>query len=110
MLHAVASADRGGLTVSKADLRFEWIDDEPGWIRQLRVWEVGEQFVASFGAWHEPGDELNRAYSELNVHPGWREPVFVDEVVQGMMDAVAELIARPVEHRLGGPSGQDWRR
>jgi mycothiol synthase len=27
-----------------------------------------------------------------------------------MMDAVAELIERPVEHRLGGPSGQDWRR
>lgn len=110
MLQAVVAADRGGLTVSEADLRFEWIDDEPGWIRQLRVWEVGERFVASFGAWHEVADQLGRAYSELDIHPEWREPVFVDEVVWAMMDAVAELIERPVEHRLGGPSGQDWRR
>lgn len=110
LLRDVYDKDRGGLTFSTEDLRFEWVDDEPGWIRKLQVWEAGDRFVADVGAWHEPGDQLNRAYGQIDVHPDWREPVFVDEVIAASAEAVAELIDRPVEHRLGGGATQDWKR
>src|SRR5688500_16510962 len=90
LLQAEADADRDGLTVSEEDLRFEWVDDEPGWVRNLEVWEAGDRFVAAFGAWHERADELNRAYGEVHAHPDWREPVFVDEVVQASVQAIGE--------------------
>ncbi|MDQ2683789.1 MAG: GNAT family N-acetyltransferase [Chloroflexota bacterium] len=110
LLRAVVAEDKGGLTVSVDDLRFEWIDDEPGWVRNLTVWDTGGKLVASFGAWHELADEAGRAYGEVAVHPDWREPVFVDEVVAASIDAVAELVDRPVEHRLGVASTQEWLR
>lgn len=109
MLQAVVAKDQDGLTVSEQDLRSEWVEDEPGWVRELQVWEVGDQFVAACGSWHEVADELDRAYGEIDVHPDWREPVFVDEVVQASVEAVAGLIDRPVEHRVGGAGSQDWK-
>jgi len=109
MLRAVVNHDRDGLTVSLDDLRFEWVDEEPGWARKLRVWEAGDRFVASFGNWHQPEDTYNRAYGELDVHPDWREPVFVDEVVGASIEAVGDLIDRPVEHRIGVAGSQDWK-
>jgi mycothiol synthase len=107
MLRAVADTD--GMTVSPDDYRAEWVGDEPGWVRSLRVWEAGDRFVASFGNWHQPEDPLDRAYGELDVHPDWREPVFVDEVVAASIDAVCELVDRPVEHRLNAFLSQDWK-
>ena len=109
LLQAEADADRDGLTVSEEDLRFEWVDDEPGWVRNLQVWETGEKLVACFGAWHETADELNRAYGEVHSHPDWREPVFIDEITQASVEAVAGLIHRPVEFRIGGAGSQDWK-
>lgn len=109
MLKAVVDKDRDGLTVSIDDLRFEWIDDEEGWVRNLQVWEAGDKFVASFGVWHETADALNRAYGMLDVHPDWREPVFVDEVVFASVEAVSELIDRPVEHRVSATGSQEWK-
>ena len=109
MLHAVVARDGDGLTVSEEDLRGEWVGDEPGWVRELQIWEVGDGFVAGFGNWHEVADELDRAYGEIDVHPDWREPVFVDEVVQASVEAVATLIDRPVEHRVGGAGSQEWK-
>jgi mycothiol synthase len=109
MLRAVASADKDGMTVSADDYRAEWVDDEPGWVRSLRVWEASDRFVASFGSWHQPEDTFNRAYGELDVHPDWREPVFVDEVVAASIDTVGGLIDRPVEHRLNAFMSQVWK-
>lgn len=109
MLTAVVAKDQDGLTVSEEDLRGEWVGDEPGWVRRLEVWESGDRLVAAFGCWHELADELNRAYGEIDIHPDWREPVFVDEVVKASVEAVAELIDRPVEHRVGGAGSQDWK-
>jgi mycothiol synthase len=109
MLRAIANQDRDGLTVSVDDLRFEWVDEEPGWVRRVQVWEAGDRFVASFGNWHQPEDTLNRAYGELDVHPDWREPVFVDEVVGASIDSVSDLIDRPVEHRIGAAGSQEWK-
>ncbi|HET7055048.1 MAG TPA: GNAT family N-acetyltransferase [Thermomicrobiales bacterium] len=109
MLHAVATADKDGMTVSPDDYRAEWVGDEPGWVRSLRVWEAGDRFVAAFGNWHQPEDTLDRAYGELDVHPDWREPVFVDEVVAASIDAVSELADRPVEHRLNAFLSQEWK-
>jgi mycothiol synthase len=109
LLQAESDADGDGLTVSEEDLRFEWVDDEPGWDRNLQVWEAGDRFVATYGAWHETADELNRAYGEVHSHPDWREPVFMDEVVQASVQALGELIERPVEFRIGGTGSQDWK-
>jgi len=109
MLRAVVAHDRDGLTVSADDLRFEWVDDEPGWVRRLQAWEAGDRFVASFGNWHQPEDPVGRVYGELDVHPDWREPVFVDEVVGASVEAVADLIERPVEHRIGAAGSQEWK-
>jgi mycothiol synthase len=109
LLQAEADVDREGLTVSEEDLRFEWVDDEPGWVRNLQVWEVGDELVACFGAWHETADELNRAYGEIHTHPDWREPDFIDEIARASVQAVAELIDRPVEFRIGGAGSQDWK-
>ena len=110
MLRAIVAHDRDDEGVSVEDLRFEWIDDEEGWVRTLQVWEVGDEFVAAFGAWHETADQLNRSYCEVDIHPDWREPVFVDEVIAAMDGGVSELIERPVENRLGCPSSWDWMR
>ena len=109
MLRAVVAHDRDGLTVSADDLRFEWVDDEPGWVRRLQAWEAGDRFVASFGNWHQPEDPVGRVYGELDVHPDWREPVFVDEVVGASVEAVADLVERPVEHRIGAAGSQEWK-
>jgi ribosomal protein S18 acetylase RimI-like enzyme len=105
---AVVAEDRDGLTVSVDDLRFEWVEAEPGWVRRLQVWEAGDRFVAAFGNWYQPGDPVGRVYGELEIHPDWREPVFVDEVVLGSIGAVAELVDRPVEHRIGAAGSQTW--
>lgn len=110
LLRDIVKHDRDDEGVSIEDLRFEWIDEEEGWIRTLQVWEVGNRFVAAFGAWHEPADELNRAYGQVAVHPDWREPVFIDEVIQASSGAVSELIKRPVEHRIGSLRSQEWLR
>lgn len=110
LLRAVVEEDRGGLVVSNDDLQFEWIDDEPGWVRDLRVWEVGGKFVASFGAWHELANEAGRAYGEVEIHPDFREPAFVDEVIRESISAVVGLIQIQVEHRLGVASTQEWLR
>jgi mycothiol synthase len=105
---AVVDADGDGLTVSLESIRDEWVHPEPGWVRTLQVWEAGDQFVASVGAWHEPADRHDRSYGELEVHPDWREPVFVDEVMAAALLAVSELVGRPVEHRYGAAGSQDW--
>jgi mycothiol synthase len=108
MLKAVVEEDKGGLTVSAEDVRFEWVDEEPGWVRRLQVWEAGDQLVASFGSWYQPEDPVARSYGELDIHPDWREPVFVDEVIQADLDAVAELIDKPVEFGIGAAASQLW--
>jgi ribosomal protein S18 acetylase RimI-like enzyme len=108
MLRASVTRDRDDEAVSIEDLRFEWIDDEEGWVRNLQVWEVGNQFVAAFGAWHEPSDQVNRAYGSVFSHPDWREPVFIDEVIRASHLAVSGLIERPVKYRVGLVDTQDW--
>jgi mycothiol synthase len=110
MLKAVADEDKDGMTVSADDIRFEWVDEEPGWVRHLQVWEAGDRFVASFGSWYQPEDPVARSYGELEIHPAWREPVFVDEVIQTNVDAVAELVDRAAEYRIAAAGSQEWKR
>lgn len=109
MFAAVAAEDKDGLTVAAEDIRFEWVEDEPGWVRHLQVWEAGDHFAAAFGSWYQPDDSTARSYGELEVHPDWREPVFVDEVIQADILAVSELIDRTVEFRVGASGRQTWK-
>ena len=109
MFQASVAVDTDALGNSADDIRFEWVDDEPGWRRTLQIWEVGRQCVAAFGSWYQPGDPTARSYGELEVHPDWREPVFVDEVTQANLQAVSELIDRPVELRIGAAGSQVWK-
>jgi mycothiol synthase len=108
LLKAMIEVDKGDLTLSREDIQFEWIDEEEGWVRDLGVWEMDGALVAAYGAWRELADEIPRAYGEIATHPDWREPVFVDEVVQASRAAVSGLVEEPVEHRLGASETQQW--
>lgn len=110
LLVAVAEHDKGGIEVSIDEIRFEWIDDEPGWIRDLRVWEAGDHFAAVVGVFHAVDDEAGRAYIHVDAHPDWREPAFVDDVVNVAGDAAMRLVGRPGGMRSSARPGQEWKR
>ena len=110
LLQAVAEHDKDGLEVSIDEVRFEWIDVEPGWVRDLQVWEAGERFVASVGAFRSEADEEARVYLWHDVHPDWREPAFVDETTAVTRDASARLVDGPAAMRAVSGPNQEWKR
>ena len=103
-------AAENGLGVVEEDLTVEWIDDEPGWVRTLRVWEDDGAIVASFGVWHEVEDPENRAYGMLDVHPDYRATGLADEVARDLIEACAELTGKTVTLRVTATIGNPTRR
>jgi mycothiol synthase len=110
LLEAVAEHDKDGMEVSIDEIRFEWISVEPGWIRDLRVWEVEGRFVASVGALHAVEDEKRRVYLWHDVHPDWREPAFVDETTRVACDASSKLVNGSGAMRSVTGPHQEWKR
>lgn len=111
LLRAVADNDGEGLVVPSIDeLHFRLIEVESGWTRSLQVWATGDEFVASFGMFHHQADRAGRAYGNLDVHPAWREPVFVDEMTRAACDAAAALVVRGGGMRFACRPGQLWKR
>ena len=110
LLQAVADQDKDGMEVSIEELRFEWISVEPGWIRDLRVWEAKSRFVASVGALHSVEDERRRIYLWHDVHPDWREPAFVDETTRVACDVSSMLVNGSGAMRSVTGAHQEWKR
>ncbi len=95
---AVQAAD-GGSGMTDDDITVEWIDDEPGWVRTLQVWDDDGAILANFGVWHELED-AERAYSQFDIHPDARTDAFADEVVGAMVAACGALTGTDVELRV----------
>ena len=110
LMTAVADHDRDGVEVIPDDVRTEYVDDEPGWVRTHIVWETPEGDLAAASAvWHEPGDPENRAYASIDVHPAHRTPELEDEVGRTLVDSTRELAAKPVALRIGSKLSQTWK-
>jgi mycothiol synthase len=110
LLEAVARHDREGLSVSVGELRLEWIESEPGWSRDCRVWEANGRFVAAVGAFTGTDDTEGRVFGEIDVHPDAREPAFVDEVTAAFIESASMLVRGSGRMLIGTRQGQQWRR
>lgn len=95
---AVQAAD-GGSGMTDDDIIVEWIDDEPGWVRTLVVWDNDGEIVANFGVWHEL-DDPDRAYGQFDLRPDVRSEAFADEVVGALIAACGDLTGAEVELRV----------
>lgn len=110
LFQAVANADGDGLEVIPDEVRLEYVDDEPGWVRSHWVWEAEDGRLASVSAgWHELADPQDRAYGHIDVHPDFRTPELEDEVARVFLASTRELVGRPVAARLGAKRSQGWK-
>ena len=103
LFRAEVAVDGGDFSID--DVRAEYVDDEPGWLRSHTVWEddaTGE-LVALAAIWHEPGDAMDRAYGSLAVHPDHRNHGFEDEVMGAFISGGEGIIDRQVALRVGTP-------
>jgi mycothiol synthase len=109
-LHEAIQVADDGPAVYPEDLTAEWINDEPGWIRTLRVWTDHERIVASFGVWQEVADSEDRAYGQIDVYPDYRSDPFMDEVTGALVEACKALTGKSVTLRVAGlASSPEWR-
>jgi mycothiol synthase len=109
MLQAIQALE-GGPDVTRDDLEIEWVGDEPGWVKSLQIWEADSVLVAAIGVWHEVGDDENRAYASIDVHPDWQIAPFADEVVTKMVGETAAIVERSVDVRVGMLATSAWKR
>lgn len=110
LFRAVAGHDGGGLVVLPDDVRAEYVDDEPGWIRSHWVWEAEDGRLAAVSAvWYELEDVENRAYGHIDVHPKFRQPELEDEVAQALQASALQLVGRSVSVLLNARESQPWK-
>lgn len=109
LFRAVADADQNDIVVIPDDVKAEYVDDEPGWVRDHIVWEADGRLVAVSAVWHEVEDVETRAYAHLDVHPDFREAALEDEVAQALRASTAALIGRAVSLRLNARESQTWK-
>lgn len=109
LFQAVADADGEGLEVIPDEVRLEYVDEEPGWVRSHTVWEVDGRLVAVSAVWHELADPEDRAYGHVDVHPDLRTRDLEDEVARVFLETTRELVGRPVAARLGAKRSQPWK-
>jgi mycothiol synthase len=108
LFREMAAVDKGDLVVTPEDFEIEWIDDEPGWVRDLQVWEADGPLLAAFGCWHELESETTTAYAEIAMHPEWRSEQDVDHVLTALTAATATLVPVTVDLRFGASETQQW--
>jgi len=109
LFRAVADADQNGIVVIPDDVRAEYVDDEPGWVRDHIVWEANGRLVAVSAVWHEVEDVETRAYAHVDVHPDFRESAVEDEVAKALWASTAALVGRSVSVRLDARESQTWK-
>ena len=109
LFRAVADADENGIVVIPDDVRMEYVDDEPGWVRDHIVWEADGCLVAVSAVWHEVEDVETRAYAHVDVHPEFRAVELEDEVAQALRESATALVGRPVPIRLNARQSQRWK-
>lgn len=110
LMTAVADADGDGIEVVPDDVRLEYVDDEPGWVRSHWVWEAADGRLAAVSAvWHEVADPRDRAYGAVDIHPDHRTPDLEDEVARTFRESTAALAGKPVAARVGAKRSQGWK-
>ena len=110
LFQAVVDADGDGLDVVPDDVRLEYVDDEPGWVRSHWLWEAEDGRLAAVSAvWHEVADPQGRAYGAIDIHPDHRTPELEDEVGRTFRESTAALAGKPVAARVGAKRSQAWK-
>lgn len=110
LMTAVAEADGDGIEVVPDDVRLEYVDEEPGWVRSHLVWEASDGRLAAVSAvWHEVADPQDRAYGSIDIHPDHRTLELEDEVARTFRESTAALAGKPVAARVGAKRSQAWK-
>ena len=90
-------------------IRDRYVDERPGWVRVVEVWEADGALVALAAVWRQAADAEGQADGKVEIHPAHRRPDFEDEVIDALRTTAAELGGRPATLRVAGRDRQTWK-
>lgn len=90
-------------------IRDRYVDERPGWVRAVEVWESDRALVALAAVWRRIDDAERQADGQVEIHPAFRRPDIEDELIRTLRSLAVELGSRPVTLGIVGRDRQTWK-
>ena len=90
-------------------IRDRYVDERPGWVRAVEVWESDRALVALAAVWRRIDDAEGQADGQVEIHPAHRRPDIEDGVIRTLRSSAVELGDRPVTLGIVGRERQTWK-
>jgi len=105
-----AAWDHDGMGPLNIDrIRDRYLDERPGWVRAIEVWESHGALVALAAVWRRADNVEGRADGQVEIHPAHRRPDAEDEVIHTLRSSAVALGDRPVTLGIVGRDRQAWK-
>ena len=105
-----ATWDHDGMGQVNVDrVRDRYVDERPGWVRSVDVWESGHVLLALAATWAPVGGTERVADGQVEVHPAHRQPDLEDELMEALRSMAVETVGRPVTLRVAGRDRNPWK-